>query len=132
MIFILGFLQGAAIGFLLSLLSLQLLSPQELVLSLFVAVVCGCICGVFFLACYFVVIFCAGCQCGVATFVLLAVAFSYNIVGHVDPDCPPTQRERREEEPRKKSEKDPPQNKTRAAHRQPNIDVLLRCKRNFQ
>ena len=73
-IFTLGFLQGAAIGFLLS-----FGSHQDLVLCLFVSIFCGIMGGGFYLACYFVVIFCAGCQCGVATFVLLAVAFSYNI-----------------------------------------------------
>ena len=48
-------------------------------------------------------------------------------------DTMPTDPTRTKRGRTKKSEKDPPKNKkTRAAHRQPDIDVLLRCNLNCQ
>ena len=47
-------------------------------------------------------------------------------------DTMPTDPTRTKRGRTKKGEKDPPQKTKRAAHRQPDIDVILRCNRNCQ
>ena len=90
-IFFIGFLQGAALGVALAALTdtamqcgdtprcIQGGDGANIALYAFFPLLLGCMGGACLLACYFLVIFCSGCQCGMGTFVMVFVPLAaYN------------------------------------------------------
>lgn len=73
-IFFIGFVQGAllggALGLFIASTDADVHGEQAVVYMLALGLILGCMGGICFLACYFVVIFCSGCQCGIGTFLM--------------------------------------------------------------